>query len=57
MTFFSVFFTAGSWEKDTGNHAAVTSIRTFLRSIVFTLAFSELDNFKNHRKYVYWNTV
>ena len=27
---FSVFFAAGSWEKDTENRAAVTSLRSFL---------------------------
>ena len=42
--FLVYFFAAGSWEKDTEHGAAVTSLRTFIRSNGFTksLFFREM---------------
>ena len=37
---FSVFFAAGSWEKDTENGAAVISLRSFLFRDDFSLYLS-----------------
>ena len=49
---FRYFFTAGSWEKDTENRAAVTSLRPFLFRDDFTyVRFNGLNYFL--KEYVY----
>ena len=48
---FFVFFVAGSWEKDTKNGAAVTSLRTFVHNNAFKIYLLSLEQQESEKMF------